>query len=622
MDACDRKKRYFGRDKEMRDYQSISVAYYKNVPPLYEKISELIEEMEQKGVQSSRLIYTLLLKYFSEKQDKSKIYDILSSMKFNMTALDNIAVNVLLHMYVKDKDVTGMEHLYNQMFGQNLTPHLDTFNTMLSIYVYNQDSHNVDKILDLLEKKKFLWDSYTYHEVITDYIQRGNSYKASNLFSKMLNDNITPLSATWFILLMHFAKTSYFDTFESFFELAKQSKALPRALLASVTIARRLIQSDKNEDLTSLKNVIEEILSGPELAKLDHTPRMIVYRSLLLYICKRGTVEDVENVTKRFRDIGVPLDEIMYCLLLGFYISNGLSITGLVENMFAEGINDHRPYQFALMYFSENDDFSTFSSVYRRLEERNLMSTALYNNLIMVYCEKGLENLVMTVLDQMIERGFHPNIKTYSVILYMYLQRENFTAFEDFVTRVYKDKVRLDTVFWNVMLKFHSTKGDYGSLKSVFSHLENSEEYHPDLSTYNIMISAFGHKGDLSEAESYFDKLLASGIRPTTKTFESMMLFYVKEDQKEKIFNLFPKMKECKVSPNPRFYHFLLNFLLRDSQWDDLKQVMKVMEETGVAIEERLATTVKGKMVEKQRPDVIEVLDRLDKHKVILREIY
>uniref|UniRef100_A0A6B2KXJ6 PROP1-like PPR domain-containing protein n=1 Tax=Arcella intermedia TaxID=1963864 RepID=A0A6B2KXJ6_9EUKA len=552
------KETLFGITMHINDYQSLAIFYSKHSKCFLDDINRLIKKMEENGFLPTTLIYTLLLEYYTQKEDKSGISRTLKYMRTNKINLDNVAINVLIKFYGRRADFSSVDKLLLQMEKQKLTPSLDTYNTLLKIYVDSWDDQRIYSLIDKLKQHQVPWDAYTYHNMITLNTRANNHSQTMILFNEMVTRMIKPLPPTYLVILMMYARNSHIQGFWKFLDIVKSERVFPGLTLICSTIIRKRFTSYENvENFVVLRKKVIELLNSKEMGTINHHEKKVMYWTFLTVMCM-GTLEDVEEAIKILVQRGVVFDYLLYNTLVYFYWKKSFGkLWDLMGEVICLGNSGQWVYSSLIRVISQTDERGLIKLRYC-LAKNNIRSPYLYTALIENYCRKERENEALSIYSEFQKTGAVTNMRIYSAFLKMHLSKKSYKAFERIVTKIRKKAFPgIDIHFYNLLLEYHLILQQKSQFLRLLKEIHSSKMVIPNLHTYELCILFYSKYKLKNEMEHCYQQIFNEGYLPNLTILRYMIVYYKSSGQLEKMNQLFMMMKEHCIIPNPSFLQFL-----------------------------------------------------------------
>ncbi|KAH9977659.1 hypothetical protein BGW80DRAFT_1455839 [Lactifluus volemus] len=150
----------------------------------------------------------------------------------------------------------------------------------------------------------------------------------------------------------------------------------------------------------------------------------------------------------------------------------------------------------------------------------------VYNILLEDRAQRDMFEDVASIIKEMRARGLPPLVETYTTVITALARRGDVVAAEAFYKKALREGVKPDRQMIASLMTAHSQVGSWKGVIRVFDYLTSSNDRHlrPRIDIYNILLRAYVLAGSPFEVVSdVFQKMEASGVRPTAHTFSILI---------------------------------------------------------------------------------------------------
>ncbi|GMY07475.1 pentatricopeptide repeat-containing protein At3g49170, chloroplastic-like [Fagus crenata] len=116
----------------------------------------------------------------------------------------------------------------------------------------------------------------------------------------------------------------------------------------------------------------------------------------------------------------------------------------------------------------------------------------------------------ISTLDLMAQKGIHPDLTTYSLLLKSCIRSRNFQLGKLVHTRLTHSQLHLNSFILNSLISLYSKSGDWAKAKSIFDNMGDMR----DLVSWSAMVSCFANNDLEYEAIVTFLDMLENGLYP------------------------------------------------------------------------------------------------------------
>ncbi|XP_051152900.1 pentatricopeptide repeat-containing protein At3g23020 [Andrographis paniculata] len=178
-----------------------------------------------------------------------------------------------------------------------------------------------------------------------------------------------------------------------------------------------------------------------------------------------------------------------------------------------------------------------------------------YGTLIDSYSKGGLPEKAMECLNLMNRSEMEPDEVTMGIIVQMYKTAGNFEMAEEFFKN------------WRI-----------GAVREG-RNAASIDGFCLSAYTYNTLIDTYGKGGKVLQASETFERMVRSGVSPTTVTFNTMIHMYGNNGELDKVASLMERMKAAKCAPDTRTYNILISLHAKHDNIETAARYLAEMKE-------------------------------------------
>ncbi|KAM1059074.1 hypothetical protein ACFX11_024141 [Malus domestica] len=143
----------------------------------------------------------------------------------------------------------------------------------------------------------------------------------------------------------------------------------------------------------------------------------------------------------------------------------------------------------------------------------------LLNNRLINQINVGHLRKAITTLDLLAQRGIHPDLPTYSLLIKSCIRSRNFDLGKLVHDRLAHSQLEPDQVLLNSLISLYSKSGDWKKANSIFENMGSER----NLVSWSAMVSCFANNDMGFEAISTFLDMLEHGFYPNEYCFASVI---------------------------------------------------------------------------------------------------
>ncbi|GMY07449.1 pentatricopeptide repeat-containing protein At3g49170, chloroplastic-like [Fagus crenata] len=141
------------------------------------------------------------------------------------------------------------------------------------------------------------------------------------------------------------------------------------------------------------------------------------------------------------------------------------------------------------------------------------------NHRLIHHLNVGHLHKAISTLDLMAQKGIHPDLTTYSLLLKSCIRSRNFQLGKLVHTRLTHSQLHLNSFILNSLISLYSKSGDWAKAKSIFDNMGDMR----DLVSWSAMVSCFANNDLEYEAIVTFLDMLENGLYPNEYCFAAVI---------------------------------------------------------------------------------------------------
>ncbi|OAY72840.1 Pentatricopeptide repeat-containing protein, chloroplastic [Ananas comosus] len=272
-------------------------------------------------------------------------------------------------------------------------------------------------------------------------------------------------------------------------------------------------------------------------------PDDVTYSAMIDAYGRSGNVETALKLYDRARKEKWRLDPVTFATVIRVYSSSGNfdGALNVFEEMKALGVKPNLViYNTLLDAMGRASRPWQVKNIYREMSNKGLLpNRSTYAALLRAYSKARYAEDALTVYREMREKGFEPNV-----------------------------------ILYNMLLSMCADIGCIDEAAEIFEEMKGlPENCQPDSWSYSSLITAYSCNGQVSEAETMLNEMLAAGFQPNIFVLTSLIQCYGKARLTDNVVRAFDKLAELGITPDDRFCGCLLNVLTQTPE-NELEKVI------------------------------------------------
>ncbi|KAM7263606.1 hypothetical protein ACFE04_001289 [Oxalis oulophora] len=199
-----------------------------------------------------------------------------------------------------------------------------------------------------------------------------------------------------------------------------------------------------------------------------------------------------------------------------------------------------------------------------------------YGILVRSYCELGLPEKGLEVLELMKAKNVEVTPVTYSTVMNILYKKGKDDEAERLWTEMLEKGCKLDVAAYNVRL-INAGK-DIGRVKELIGEMGNFG-LKPDIFSYNAVIHCYGKNVNFEEIKKVYQGLEANGCKPNVRTFGTIIYHLCKNAEYEDAYKMFKESVRVNKVPLFEILKPLAVGLAEKKKLSEAKEFFRTLEE-------------------------------------------
>jgi pentatricopeptide repeat protein len=203
-----------------------------------------------------------------------------------------------------------------------------------------------------------------------------------------------------------------------------------------------------------------------------------------------------------------------------------------------------------------------------------------YNQMMLLYKRKGMENKVLEVLEDMKAAGVPKDVYTYNILMDVKARSGDIEGMEKIFEELNADEnVKADAATFGTLATSCIHAGLLDKAKGYLKEMEQGDVFR-NRSAYDILLSQYGAVGDVEGVERVWEKV-KSGPVVSNRSYITVIEAFGKLGMVEKAEELYEIMSKSKGLILSRQFNALLSAYARKGLMDKAEKVVEDMEKLG-----------------------------------------
>ncbi|XP_010273711.1 PREDICTED: pentatricopeptide repeat-containing protein At4g30825, chloroplastic [Nelumbo nucifera] len=576
---------------------------------LYDKSEEIIGLMKEDRVIPNLENWLVQLNAYSQQGKLEKSEQVLRSMQEVGFSPNIVAYNTLITGYGKVSNMDGAQRLFQNLKNVGLEPDETTYRSMIegwgradnyreARWYYDElkrsgfepNSSNLYTMINLQAKHK---DEEGAMQTLEDMSRIGCQY--SSILSSVLRayekvgridkiplilkgkfyEHVLVDQTSCSILVMAYVKCSLVD---DALDVLKDKRWKDPNF--EDNLYHFLICSCK--ELGYHENAVKIFT---EMPKQEGIPNLHITCTMIDIYGAMGRFADAKNLYLNLESSGTSLDMIAYSVVVRMYAKAGsLNEACLVLDKMEKQkdiVPDNFLFLDMLRIYQKCGMVEKLANLYYKILKSGITWDQEMYNCVINCCARALPvDELSRLFNEMIQRGFSPNVITFNVMLDVFGKAKLFKK----VRKVFwmaKKRGLVDVISYNTIIAAYGQSKDFNNMTSTVKKMEFNG-FSVSLEAYNCMLDAYGKEGQMESFRSVLQKMRESSCDSDHYTYNTMINIYGEQGWIEEVANVLTELKECGLQPDLCSYNTLIKAYGIAGMVEEAVGVVKEMRENGI----------------------------------------
>ncbi|KAF7815520.1 pentatricopeptide repeat-containing protein [Senna tora] len=527
-------------------------------------VESLWNEMKGRGIAATNSTYGTLIDVYSKGGLKEDALVWLESMLRQGMEPDEVTMVIVVQLYKKAGEFRKAEDFFRKWSsGELLRQKSD--NTLAT--------SEVDKMV--LHSYACL-SSHTYNTLIDTYGKAGQLKEASETFTKMLKQGLSPTTVTFNTMIHICGNHGQLEEVRLLLQKMEELKCPPDTRTYNILIS---LHTKHNNIAMAAK-----YLSKMKEARLE--PDLVSYRTLLYAYSIRQMIHEAEELISEMDEEGLEIDQFTQSALTRMYIEAGLLEQSWLwfRRFHLSGNMTSECYSANIDAYGEHGHTLEAEKVFLCCRERKKLSVLHFNVMIKAYGIGECYDKACRLFDSIEKHGIIADRCSYSSLIQILA-----SADQPHIAKIYLKKMQ-EAGLVNDCIPYCAVISSFVKL----SQLEMAEELykqmikhavHPDIIVYGVLINAFADAGSVKEAINYVDDMRRAGLPGNAVIYNSLIKLYTKVGYLKEAQETYKLLQSTEEGPTVYSSNCMLDLYTKRSMVEQAKEIFESVKKKGSANE-------------------------------------
>ncbi|CAN4110953.1 unnamed protein product [Withania somnifera] len=303
-------------EKTSKTYGALLSCYCRR--KMADKVLKLFEKMKELNF-GSTLNYNNVISLHLTTGQPEKVSSLVQEMEQRNIAADLYTYNQLMNSYASMKDIASVEHVLEKMEKHHVKFNWFTYGNLAGIYINSGYLDKANDILQKMEKMENMHQPEAFHTLITLYQKTSNSSGVNRSWELLKSVFPTPSKVSYLIMLLALSKLGEFETLDKRFKEWKSGRRF-----YDIRISNVMIESYLNRNMIEEANLLyeNELKQGvePNLRTFDPFTNFYIKNSQIDLALKY--LEMGASKVNPKKKVWFPMDETVKMFLAYFEDNN------------------------------------------------------------------------------------------------------------------------------------------------------------------------------------------------------------------------------------------------------------------------------------------------------------
>ncbi|KAK7412737.1 hypothetical protein VNO78_04325 [Psophocarpus tetragonolobus] len=226
-------------------------------------------------------------------------------------------------------------------------------------------------------------------------------------------------------------------------------------------------------------------------------------------------------------------------------------------------------------------DFDGAEKLFDEMLQRGVHPNLItFSTIISAAAMCSLPNKAMEWFDKMLSFGVEPDENVASFMIHAYARSGNADMALKLYDRVKAEKWSIDTVAFSALIKMCGMLENFDDCLSVYNDMKVLGAK-PNIVTYNTLLYAMGRAKRASDSKAIYEEMINSGFSPSWPTYAALLQAYCKARCRDDSLRVYKEMKEKGMDVDLFLYNLLFDMCADVGCMDEAVEIFEDMKSSG-----------------------------------------
>ena len=460
---------------------------------------------------------------------------------------DEIIFNLVLNGCSKKGDFENLYRVYNEMLNNGIKPTIITLNTIIDAFIRNEEIENAWKVFEEMKKNEISPDNFTLSTLFRG-IKSQEHYKYLIKGIEIVKNKTDQIDIILINVLLDACiklknEKGFIELFNDL--INGKFKNLQPDLITYNTYIKGCSQLKLYDKVDyAYDHLFNHSKNDINEKKIE--PNDVTFNSLIDAYIRQNNMEKVFKLISIMHEFHIKPDNFTYTTIIKGLNKDSLNKTNINTDNNSNNQNNENPSELDLafklfehvrqnskpdeiLYNCIMDACLRFNKVdkmlelYKEMLEMNIKPSSVTCGIIIkAYGMKGDLNSALQVYYQMKKDNIPISNVTYGCLINVCIKNNNINKVFELYESLSKEGIEMNTILYTTLIKAYSKIKNLPKILEIFEKMKNSQNYKPNIITYNTIIDCCIKCHNFQLAYNYYDDLLKN-LKPDIVTFSTLI---------------------------------------------------------------------------------------------------
>lgn len=534
----------------------------------------LLDEMQAKGLRPNQVTYGSLLDGLCKHGKLDSARNLLARIKLDGVAINSIMYTTLMDGVCGSGELAEAMELLDEMFRDNTHPDIVTYSVLVNGFSRAGKIHHAKEIICKLVRSGIRMNKIVYSTLICNLCRLGDINEAIRFYTMMLRSGHCPDAFIFNLLISTLCRSGNMAEAEALMHHVHRI-----GLTNSATFDAIIGGCINIGDVSTAFELFDEMV------KSGYQPSIYTYGSLLKGLCKGGYLQEALNFFTKLRHIPHATDIVTYNTMLSEMFVHGyfkLALRLIAEMVQTNMFPDSYTYSCLIAGLCRTGNVVPATLLLERGLQRGTISPNqfMYSSIISGLVKIGQGRAGIYFFDNMVSQGLNPDIVTLNAVIDACSRTGDLDKLDRVMSMMESQSLSPSLATYNILLHGESVRENICGCFAIYKTILRNG-YVPDKFTCHSLILGLCKSGMLDLGTKFLKMMIVKGTLADHLTFNMLITMYSQRGDMSKAYDLLKIMRSVGISPSEDTLSSIFNGLKRISRFHESRVLLHEMLKNG-----------------------------------------